>query len=100
MAGPQPMPSSAETASRTLVGAVLSRRWRLVQRLGEGGMGEVYAADPVDGGTRVAVKILRPEYVTEAEVLTRFIEEASTCMRLIHPNIVRMQECATAEDGS
>jgi serine/threonine protein kinase len=64
-------------------------------------MGEVYAADPVAlGGTRVAIKILRPEYLGEPSVLTRFLEEASTCMRLIHPNIVRMLECSSAEDGS
>jgi eukaryotic-like serine/threonine-protein kinase len=89
-----------ESSPRSLVGAVLSRRWRLVQRLGAGGMGEVYAADPVDGGARVAVKILRPEYLAEPNVLSRFLEEASTCMRLVHPNIVRMMECASAEDGS
>ncbi|HEY5243396.1 MAG TPA: protein kinase [Polyangiaceae bacterium] len=92
--------ASADSTSRTLVGAVLSRRWRLVQRLGEGGMGEVYAADPLETGTRVAVKILRPEYLTEPSVLSRFLEEATTCLRLIHPNIVRMLECASAEDGS
>jgi eukaryotic-like serine/threonine-protein kinase len=89
-----------ESSTRSLVGAVLSRRWRLVQRLGAGGMGEVYAADPVEGGTRVAVKILRPEYLAEPIVLSRFLEEAGTCMRLVHPNIVRMMDCALAEDGS
>jgi serine/threonine-protein kinase len=90
-----------DSTSRSLVGAVLSRRWRLVQRLGEGGMGEVYAAEPVEGaGPRVAAKILRPEYLTDPTVLARFLEEAAMCMRLIHPNIVRMLECATAEDGS
>jgi serine/threonine-protein kinase len=101
----------AET-TRSLVGAVLSRRWRLVQRLGEGGMGEVYAAEPASGsvapprpghtsdGGRVAVKILRPEFLGEPTVLSRFLEEATTCMRLIHPNIVRMLECTSAEDGS
>jgi serine/threonine protein kinase len=92
--------ASAESSPRSLVGAVLSRKWRLVQRLGAGGMGEVYAAEPLEGGTRVAVKILRPEYLGEAAVLSRFLEEASTCMRLVHPNIVRMMECASAEDGS
>jgi serine/threonine-protein kinase len=107
--------ASAES-NRSLVGAVLSRRWRLVQRLGEGGMGEVYAAEPSAGsspppaptaaspgeapGARVAIKILRPEFLVDAAVLTRFLEEGSTCMRLIHPNIVRMLETATAEDGS
>jgi serine/threonine-protein kinase len=90
----------AESTSRSLVGAVLSRRWRLVQRLGEGGMGEVYAADPVEGTGRVAVKILRSEFLSEPSVLARFLEEGSTCMRLIHPNIVRMLECTSAEDGS
>jgi serine/threonine protein kinase len=89
-----------ESSPRSLVGAVLSRRWRLVQRLGSGGMGEVYAADSVEGGTHVAVKILRPEYLAEPVVLSRFLEEASTCMRLVHPNIVRMMDCALAEDGS
>jgi serine/threonine-protein kinase len=105
--------ATAESSSRSLVGAVLSRRWRLVQRLGAGGMGEVYAAEP-DAGTsgvpptqtagtgpaRVAIKILRPEFLAEPQVLARFLEEANTCMRLIHPNIVRMIECASAEDAS
>jgi len=92
--------AAADSAQRNLVGAVLSRRWKLLQLLGEGGMGEVYAAEPVGGGPRVAVKILRQEYLTEPQVLTRFLEEAQVCMRLIHPNIVRMHESASAEDGS
>jgi serine/threonine protein kinase len=92
--------ASADPATRDLVGAVLSRRWKLVRLLGEGGMGEVYAAEPVGGGPHVAVKILRPEYLTEPQVLSRFLEEAQLCMRLIHPNIVRMLESTSAEDGS
>ena len=93
--------ATAEPTSPSLVGAVLSRRWRLVKLLGEGGMGEVYAAEPLEGGgPRVAVKILRREFLSEITVLQRFLEEATTSMRLIHPNIVRMLECASAEDGS
>jgi serine/threonine-protein kinase len=88
------------TPTRSLVGAVLSRKWRLVQKLGEGGMGEVYAADPVGGGARVALKILRPEYLGEVQILARFLEEGRMCVRLIHPNIVRVFECTQAEDGS
>jgi serine/threonine-protein kinase len=86
--------------SRSLVGAVLSRRWRLVQKLGEGGMGEVYAGEPLAGGPRIAIKILRPEYLGEAQILSRFLEEGRMCVRLIHPNIVRVYECAQAEDRS
>ena len=94
--------ANAQTGSSgTLVGAILSRRWRLVQKLGEGGMGEVYAADPVEGGgTRVAIKVLRPEFHTDPSVLSRFLEEARTSIRLVHPNIVRVLEGAQAEDGS
>ncbi len=63
-------------------------------------MGEVYAADPLDGGTRVALKVLRPEFVGDAHVLSRFLEEGRTSMRLVHPNIVRVHASAQAEDGS
>jgi serine/threonine protein kinase len=94
MAVTQPGPS------RTLSGAVLSRRWRVAQKLGEGGMGEVYAAAPVGGGPRVAVKVLRSEFLLEPDVLVRFLEEGRTCIRLTHPNIVRVFECVQAEDGS
>jgi len=94
------MATSLPDSNRALVGAVLSRRWRLVRKLGEGGMGEVYAADAIDGTSRVAIKILKHEFLGDGDVLARFHEEGRTCMRLVHPNIVRVLECALAEDGS
>jgi eukaryotic-like serine/threonine-protein kinase len=87
-------------SSRTLVGSVLAHRWRLTQKLGEGGMGEVYAAEQVGGGARVAVKVLRSEFLADPVVLSRFAEEGRACMRLVHPNIVRVLECAAVQDGS
>ncbi len=95
-----PMVTADAAAARALTGAVLSRRWRLLQKVGDGGMGEVYAAEPVEGGARVAIKLLKPEFLGEAMVLSRFLEEGSLATRLIHPNIARMLECASAEDGS
>src|SRR5258707_5675510 len=106
--------ANAEPQQANLIGAILSRRFRLVRLLGEGGMGAVYAADTLDGpvpvntplpgqlpgSKRVAIKMLRPEFLGDAEVLTRFLEEARTCQRMIHPNILRVFECAIAEDGS
>jgi serine/threonine-protein kinase len=85
---------------RALVGTIVSRRWIIVSKLGEGGMGEVFAADPVSGGVRVAIKVLRPEFVADPQILSRFLEEARTSIRLVHPNIVRVFEGAQAEDGS
>jgi serine/threonine protein kinase len=85
-------------AART-PGAVLSERYRLTRKLGEGGMGEVYEAEPLNGGAHVALKVLRGEYFADMQVRSRFIDEAQTCMRLVHPNIVRVVECAQTEDG-
>jgi serine/threonine-protein kinase len=94
-----------------LVGAVLSKRFKLLRLIGEGGMGAVYAAEavgplssgsgryPVDART-FAIKILRPEFLGEVDVLGRFIEEGRTCQRLIHPNILRVYESAQAEEGT
>ncbi|MGH7435148.1 MAG: serine/threonine-protein kinase, partial [Polyangiaceae bacterium] len=83
-----------------LTGAVLSRRWQIGPKLGDGGMGEVYAATPVSGGARVAVKILKQEFLTDATVVSRFVEEGHTGVSLIHPNIVRVHETGEAEDHS
>ena len=100
------MSVASVNAPRVLVGTVLARRWRIVRPLGNGAMGEVFAADPVDAapgspaGARVAVKVLRAEFVSDGHVRSRFIDEARTCMRLLHPNIVRVLECASAEDGT
>jgi eukaryotic-like serine/threonine-protein kinase len=94
------MANAQPGSPRSLTGAVLSRRWRVGNKLGEGGMGEVYAADPIGSGARVAIKVLRPEFVSDRDVLMRFLEEARTSMRLVHPNIVRVLEGAQAEDGS
>jgi eukaryotic-like serine/threonine-protein kinase len=94
------MATAQPGSPRSLTGAVLSHRWRVGAKLGEGGMGEVYAADPVGGGPRVAIKMLRPEFVADRDVLLRFLEEARTSMRLVHPNIVRVLEGTQAEDGA
>jgi eukaryotic-like serine/threonine-protein kinase len=90
----------AAPSSLASVGSVLARRWRLVQKLGEGTVGEVYSADGVGGGARVAVKLLRPELAANSAVAARFVEEGRDCARLIHPNIVRVLECERNAEGA
>jgi len=86
------------TAS-ALIGAVLSRRFRLIAPLGEGGMGIVYEAEALaQPGSRVAIKMMRPDQ--DANVRARFVDEGRACMRLVHPNIVRVFEVGEAEDGT
>ena len=94
------MDSAPAPLEPSLVGAVLSRRYLLTSEIGRGGMGAVYAAKQVEGGDPVAVKILHNYFVGDEAVMIRFLEEGRTCMRLVHPNILRVHECLVAEDGS
>lgn len=86
--------------SDPLIGAVVAQRFRLARLLGAGGMGRVYAAEPLAGGPRVAMKLLFGEFLSDKIVIERFLEEGRTCMRLVHPNIVRVLDAGTAEDGT
>jgi serine/threonine-protein kinase len=77
------------TSSESMVGAVLSSRYRLLRLLGEGGLAAVFEAQDLAGSGRCAVKVLRPEYAAERRVLTQFYAEAQSAARLVHPNIAR-----------
>jgi len=56
----------------SLVGSTLSDRYRLVEVIGEGGMGSVFRAEHLVTGAMVAVKLLHPEFVGVGEVVQRF----------------------------
>ena len=60
----------------SLVGQVLDGRYKIVRLLGEGGMGEVYAAEHVHIDKKLAIKLLRPEIVSNDEAVKRFRQEA------------------------
>jgi len=94
------MSAAEATTHGGLVGAVLSRKYRLTRKIGEGGMGEVYAAESLSDGSRCAVKILHRALVTDVAVLGRFLEEGRLSQRLAHPNIVRVLDADQAEDGT
>jgi len=67
---------------------VLGDRYRLLRKIGEGGMGEVYEGEHVYIHRRVAVKILRREMASEPEAVERLQREAQSTSGLDHPNIV------------
>lgn len=64
--------------------------FRLLRRLGEGGMGQVYLAEQLSLQRRVALKIIRPEFSTNSTWLLRFKNEAKAIAQLTHPNIVQV----------
>ena len=66
--------------------------YRILQKLGAGGMGEVYLAEDMKLGRKVAIKILSEEYTTNRDRLHRFEQEASAASALNHPNILTIHE--------
>src|SRR5579871_1047472 len=60
----------------------------LLDRLGEGGTGQVFKARHIPLRRIVALKVLRPEMMTDAEVVKRFHREAQLVSQMAHPNIV------------
>ncbi|HEX6729193.1 MAG TPA: protein kinase, partial [Pyrinomonadaceae bacterium] len=72
--------------------------YRILERLGAGGMGEVYLAEDMKLGRKVAIKILSDEYTTNKDRLKRFEQEASAASALNHPNILTIYEVGN-DDG-
>ncbi len=70
--------------------------YRILSRLGAGGMGEVYLAEDSRLDRRVALKILRPESARDPERMRRFVQEAKAASALNHPNIAHIYEIGEA----
>ena len=83
----------------SLVGQTIDGRYRLTRKLGEGGMGEVYAAEHVHIDKRYAVKLLRPEIVSNAEAVARFRQEAKSSSSIGHRNIIAIEDFGQLPDG-
>lgn len=75
-----------------LIGQVLDAKYRITGRLGEGGMGIVYAAHRVHIGDDVAIKVLHSQFVREAKAVERFRREARSAAAIRHPNVVTIYD--------
>lgn len=74
-------------------------RYKVLQLLGVGGMGEVYLANDGQLGRKVAIKFLNERYESNASNVERFIQEAKAASALNHPNILTIHEIGET-DGS
>jgi serine/threonine-protein kinase len=67
---------------------VVDGRYRIINRLGSGGMAEVWCAEDTQLDRKVALKILQPRFAQDREFVERFRREASAAAGLQHPNVV------------
>jgi serine/threonine protein kinase len=71
---------------------IIGTRYQLQNKLGAGGMGEVWKAQRLDDETLVALKFLKPNTVTDGAHAARFVREARLAAAVRHPNVVRVHE--------
>jgi serine/threonine protein kinase len=82
-----------------LIGRILDEKYRLDERLGEGGMGTVYRATHLLIDRPVALKVLHPRFVEDDSAQQRFQREARAAGRLQHPNAVAVTDFGRTADG-
>lgn len=73
--------------------------YRVIQRLGSGAMGAVFAAEHEATGLRVALKIIHPELADSEEMVSRFFTEARAATLIGHPNIIDVMDWGQTPDG-
>jgi serine/threonine protein kinase len=94
----QPEPPGERPDPR--LGSVVAGSFRLLRRIGGGGMGDVYEAEQIRLGRRVAVKLLRRELVDSKETRLRFEREARLSAQIASEHVVAIVDCGELPDGS
>src|SRR5271155_2879390 len=72
--------------------------YRILEQLGAGGMGIVYKAVDTHLDRFVAIKVLPPEKIADAERKRRFVQEAKAASALNHPNIITIHDISSDND--
>src|ERR687891_1435236 len=83
--------------SDTLIDQLFDGRYRIVRKLGSGGMANVYLAEDEELGRRVAIKILNERHANDEQFVERFRREAKNAAGLSHPNVVSVYDRGEAE---
>src|SRR5215468_3953010 len=80
-------------------GVLVDNKYRLAERIGGGGMGDVFRADSMATSRPVAIKFLHPELAQNMDVAQRFFQEAQAVTKIRHPNVVEVIDAGTGDMG-
>ncbi|WP_432400687.1 Stk1 family PASTA domain-containing Ser/Thr kinase [Wukongibacter sp. M2B1] len=81
-----------------MIGKILGERYEILEKIGGGGMALVYKAKCRLLNRFVAVKILRPEFISDEDFINKFEKESQAAASLSHPNIVNIYDVGTDND--
>ena len=93
-------PLRSTGSAEALVGTVIADRYRIVSKIGEGGMGQVYLAEHVRMGRKCAVKMISPEMARTDAAIARFNREAANASQINHPNVAQVYDFGEGPGGA
>jgi eukaryotic-like serine/threonine-protein kinase len=82
-----------------LIGTVVSERYRIIRKVGEGGMGAVYQAEHALIEKRIALKILFQDLTRRPDLVARFLQEAKSASRIGQENVIDISDFGQSADG-
>ncbi|HEY3821928.1 MAG TPA: serine/threonine-protein kinase [Polyangiaceae bacterium] len=89
----------AQGAAPLAEGEILAGKYRVLFAIGEGGMGQVFAAEHVQLGHKVALKVLRPSALESEEAVERFLREGRAAARLQSEHVARVSDVGKLDSG-
>jgi len=91
--------ASPPPADDPLIGMVVSDRYRIIRKIGEGGMGAVYQAEHALIEKRIALKILFQDLTRRPDLVARFLQEAKSASRIGQENVIDISDFGQTADG-
>jgi serine/threonine protein kinase len=92
-----PLRPPAEDHAVSQAAIIIEGRYRLIRAIASGAMGAVHEAEDLRDGTRVALKLLKPDFHQDVAIRRRFRREASILQALVHPGVVRILDVGQDE---